>query len=148
MFQMSTEKLISNLRDKLKHQDDQICELREKLVKFNTVVANKDELQKQLTDLKRWMESVEFRERQINNDLLNEINCQSSKLEKAKAQYTMSRTEINRLLELNEHMTTQIDIQKQNEQKLIFDIKELEITQNRIRNELCNAKVNINYINK
>jgi len=145
---MSTEKLISNLRDKLKHQDDQICELREKLVKFNTVVANKDELQKQLTDLKRWMESVEFRERQINNDLLNEINCQSSKLEKAKAQYTMSRTEINRLLELNEHMTTQIDIQKQNEQKLIFDIKELEITQNRIRNELCNAKVNINYINK
>lgn len=144
---MSDETLISYLRDKVKCQEDQICELREKLIKFHVITVEKDELQSQLNDLKRWVESVEFREKEINNELLNEMNHQSLKLEKAKADYIASRTQISRLLELNENMTSQIDIHKQNEQRLTTDIEELEITQKRIRNELCNAKVNMNCMN-
>lgn len=140
---MTHDPLTRELKDKLCYQEDQIYKLREKLVTYDKVISKKEELECQLNELKRWLEDVEFKEKKINNDLLNNLECQSKKLKQSEAAECQLRAEKNKLLDINDCMAEQIRTLTQNEQKLLNSIEELTIFKNRLQCELTNATVSL-----
>lgn len=138
---MSYEQTIKELKDKTCYQEQQIYTLREKLVTHDKVIAKNDELQCHLRDLKQWIEHIEFKEKQMNTDLLNNLECQAKKLKKSEVAECQLRTEKNSLVDLNDRMTEQIRTLTQNEQKLLNSIEELTIYKNRLQSEITDANV-------
>lgn len=138
---MAHDPLTRELKDKLCYQEDQIYRLREKLVTYDKVISKKEELECQLNELKQWLEDVQFKEKKINTDLLNNLECQSKKLKQSEAVECQLRAEKNKLLDLNDCMTEQIRTLTQNEQKLQNSIEELMICKNRLQCELTDANV-------
>lgn len=138
---MSHDHIIRELKDKACSQEEQIYKFREKLVTYDKVITEKEELQCELNDLKRWMEDVKCKEQQINADLMNSLDCQSKKLKKSEASESQLRTEKNRLLDFNDRMTEQIKKLKQNEQKHLTSIEELTLSKKSLQCELTNANV-------
>lgn len=140
---MPCDQLISDLKDKACYQEEQIHLLREKLVAYDKVISKKEELQSQLQDVKRWMEDVELKDKQINTDLLNNLECQTMKLKKSEMALCQLQTERNRLLDLNDRLAEQISALKDSEQNLLNAIEELTICKKRLQCELSTAHVSI-----
>lgn len=142
---MSYDQLIRDLKDKACCQEEQIHLLREKLVTYDKIISTKEELQNQLQDVKRWIEDIELKEKQINTDLLNNLECQTIKLKQSEIEVCQLQTERNRLLDLNDRLAEQIKALKDSEQKLINSIEELMICKKRLQFELSTVHVSIYY---
>jgi len=143
---MQENVLHSDLKETVKYQHEQICSLKTKLMTHEGISDQNDELRVQLDSLKLWIQSMQFKENEMNKDLLNEVNCQSAELEKSRRDNATMRVEINRLIELSEHLSTQIDEIKQTEQKKAYDMEDLKTVHNRVLKELRNTEVNVNFI--
>lgn len=140
---MPYDALIRDLKNKACCQEEQIHLLKKKLVAYNEVINKKEELQSQLQDVKRWMEDVELKDKQINTDLLNNLECQTIKLKKSEMTVSQLQTERNRLLDLNDRLAKQISALKDSEQNLLNTIEELTICKKRLQCELSTANVSI-----
>jgi len=128
-----------------KNVEEEICKLKNKLIRYDEILAEKDELHNQLNDLKRWIENVEIKEKQINNDLLNDLDNQTKKLKKAEESEAILQTEKKELLNRIDRKTEEISTLKKKEENLLIEMEELNTNKKQMQNELSKAKVLINY---
>jgi len=139
---MSRDQTTQNLKDRLACENNKVCALKEKLVTYDKDVAMKDDLKCQLHSLQKWIEDVDCKVKQSNNDVLNIINKQKQKIKEAEMQECKLRPENTKLKNTNDCLTEKINTLNWKEQTLIAEIDKLELCKVNIQNELCNAEVN------
>ncbi|XP_003242602.1 myosin-10 [Acyrthosiphon pisum] len=152
---MSQDQKTQDLKDKLDCQNSQICVLQEKLVTYDKDILKKDDLKCRLHNLQQWIEDVDCKVKQSNNDVFNIINKQKQKIKEAEVQECMLRSENTRLHNANDCITEKLNKLHRKEQALIAEIEKLELCKINIQNELCSAqtrvdemKCNINSLKK
>lgn len=139
---MSYDQVTRDFKDEYNFQDE-IYKLKTKLIRYNKILAEKNELHCQLNYLKQWIEGVHYNEKQANKDLFNDLDCQTGKLKKTEESEAVLKAENNDLLNQIDRKTEEICTLKQNEQKLLNEVKELKMNKKEIQNELCKVKVSI-----
>lgn len=132
---------IRYLKDKLGCQNEQICQLKEKLVTFDELVNNNNELKTKFDKFKQWVEDITKKENKMKNDNLNNLELYKQKLIESKLNESKLQSENKKLIEDIECMQKNINTYKNNEQKHSTEIEDLEEHKTRIINDLCNAKV-------
>lgn len=132
-----------DLKDRLACQNNKVCGLKEKLVTYDRDVAMKEDLKCQLHNLQKWIEDVDCKVKQSNNQMINIINNQKQKTKEAETQECKLRSENTRLNNLNDCFTEKINTLNRKEQTLIAEIEKLELCKINIQNELCAAEVNL-----
>lgn len=140
---MSRDQVTQDFNAKLHHLISKICELRESLVTYKKDVSTRDNLKCRLHDLKQWIEDVDCKVNQSNNDILNIIDKQIQKIKDAEVQANMLRSENCKLLNTKECITEKINTLTQKEQTLVAEMGKLELVNINIQSELCNAEVSL-----
>ncbi|XP_026820541.1 centromere-associated protein E-like [Rhopalosiphum maidis] len=143
---MSRDHTTQDLKDRLACQNNKVCALKEKLVTYDRDVAMKEDLKCQLHNLQKWIEDVDCKVKQSNNQMINIINNQKQKTKEAETQECKLRSENTRLNNLNDCFTEKINTLNRKEQTLIAEIEKLELCKINIQNELCAAEARVNEI--
>lgn len=138
---MSRGQVTQDFKDKLTHHNNQICEFKESLVTYDKDVSTRDDLKCRLHDLQQWIEDVDCKVKQSNNDILNIVNKQLQKIKDAEVQECMLRSDNSNLLNTKECITEKLNTLTRKEQALVAEIEKLELLNMNIQNELCNAEV-------
>jgi len=140
---MSRDQKTQDLKDKLACQNNQICELTEKLVTYEKDILKRDDLKCRLHSLQQWIEDVDCKVKQSNNDVFNIINKQKQKIKEAEGQECMLRSENSRLHNTKDCIAEKLNKLQRKEQALIAEIEKLELCKINIQNELCSAQVSL-----
>lgn len=140
---MSLDQIAIDLKVKLACQHEEICILKEKLITFDEIICQKNDLQCQINNLKQWMEDVKADDERMKNTLLNSLDIQTGKLKKVEVAECKMRLDIKGLNEVNECLTKKLRTLEEDEQRLIYEKKDLELCKNRALEELCCAKVSV-----
>lgn len=145
---MTLDQVTIELKAKLACQYEEINLLKEKLITFDEISAQKNDLQSQICSLKQWMEDIKVDDESMRKTLLNNLETQTQKLRKVESDECKARAEIKRLGEINELLNEKIRTLEENEQNLKCEKNDLEVCKNRALDELFNAKVSIIYVHK
>ncbi|XP_025196738.1 filament-like plant protein 1 [Melanaphis sacchari] len=137
---MSRDQRTQDLKDRLACQNNKVCALKDKLVTYEKDIAMKNDLKCQLYNLQKWIEDVDFKVKQSNNDVLSIINKQKQKIKEVETQECKLRSENTKLNDSNDCITEKLYTLNQKEQTLIVEIEKLELCKINIQNELCNAE--------
>lgn len=124
-----------------KNCQEQICKLKNKLIKYDEILEEKDQLHKQLNDFKQWMENVSNKEKQMSNDLLMNLEYQKHQLRKAEESEAVLQTKNKELLDTIDKKNEQIRTLEETQQCLRIEIEQLQTDKERTQNELCKVKV-------
>lgn len=138
---MSQDQKTQDLKDKLDCLNNQICVLKENLITYDKDILKKDDLKCRLHNLQQWIEDVDCKVKQSNNDVFNIINKQKQKIKEAEVQECMLRSENTRLHNANDCITDKLNKLHRKEQALTAEIEKLELCKINIENELCSAQV-------
>jgi len=138
---MSHDQKTQDLKDKLACHNDEICVLKENLVTYDKDILKKDDLKCRLHNLQQWIEDVDFKVKQSNNDVFNIINKQKQKIKEVEEQECMLRSENTRLHNANDCITEKLNKLRRKEQALTAEIDKLELCKINIQNELCSTQV-------
>ncbi|CAH1732495.1 unnamed protein product [Aphis gossypii] len=141
---MSRDQTTQNLKDRLACENNKVCSLKEKLISYDKDVAMKDDLKCQLYNLQKWIDDVDCKVKQSNNDVLCIINKQKQKIKEAEVQECKLRSENTKLKTTNDCLTEKINTLNRKEQTLIAEIEKLEQCKINIQNELCSAEARVN----
>lgn len=141
---MQSDQETNYLNDKSACQHEEIYKLKEKLVTYNEVNDKKKQLESQLNELKKWVEDVKYKDNQMIYDIKNNYDIQTEKLRKAEEFICKLQTENKKLLDVNECITKQLNMIKKREQKILIEIEDSKICQNRLKDDLHYAKVKYN----
>ncbi|VVC30984.1 Hypothetical protein CINCED_3A020926 [Cinara cedri] len=128
------------LNEKLACQQEQICKLKEKLITYDEVNDKKEQLEIQLEKLKKWLEDMEVKDNRMKRNMKSDLEIQTEKLRKAEDVAFELRMENKKLLDVNECIVEQLNTIKKNEQKILIEMDDLKICQNRIKDDLAYAK--------
>ncbi|VVC44139.1 Hypothetical protein CINCED_3A019488 [Cinara cedri] len=120
-----------------------LCQLEEKLSTYEDDLSKKKEMQNQVCKLKEWLEEIQHKSNKMNNDMINNLDVQTEKLNKVEATECMLRNENKKLLDVNDRTGHQLSDLKKQEQKLPMEIEDLKIRKDCIQNDICNAKVEV-----
>lgn len=120
---------------------EQICKLKERLISYEEILAEKVQLLGQLNDLKRWVKNVKHKEKQMNSDLLNNSDIQIKRLKEAEEFKAILQAENKELLKNIDLKTEQICTLKQIEENLLKVMEESKMNKKKIKNEFYEAKV-------
>ncbi|XP_060856312.1 myosin-10-like [Metopolophium dirhodum] len=140
---MSRDQKTQDLKDKLACQNSQICILQEKLVTYDKDISKKDDLKCRLHNLQQWIEDVDCKVKQSNNDVFNIISKQKQKIKEAEVQECMLRSENTRLHNANDCIAEKLNKLHRKEQALTAEIEKLELCKINIQNELCSAQTRV-----
>jgi len=140
---MSRDQKTHDLKDRLACQNSQICILQEKLVTYEKDISKKDDLKCRLHNLQQWIEDVDCKVKQSNNDVFNIISKQKQKIKEAEVQECMLRSENTRLHKTNDCIAEKLSKLNRKEQALVAEIEKLELCKINIQNELCIAQVSL-----
>lgn len=140
---MSHDQLLRDLKEKTAYQEEQIYILRKKLASLDEVIAKKEELQTQYNNLKRWIEDTKYKEKQMHNDLLVDYDKLSEKLTKAETAEGELKREKNKLTDVNDRITEQLNDLKQNENKILSENTNLKTSLKCVQSELHKVKVSV-----
>lgn len=135
-------KVRQNSKAKENYQE-QICELENKLIRYDEIITEKDELHSQINDFKLWIENTELKEERIRKNLLNDLDTQTKKLRKSEECQVILKTENKGLLSEIGSKDEQICTLKQKEQSLRNEADDLKKNKKQIENDLRKAKVNL-----
>lgn len=138
---MSHDCLMKDLKEKTAHEEEQICMLKGKLVTYDETLNKKYELQAQVQNLKQWIESVQCKDKQIKNDLMNNCKAITKKLKKAEMDECLLIKENNKLAVVNCRITEQLNTLKQSKNNILHDIRDLETCLNCCQSESCKIQV-------
>jgi len=139
------EQLIKSLKDKVRVKNETICKLRDKVVTYDEILAERNDLQSKLNDVQLWMEDLDKKEKQMNKELLKDYDEQLKKLKEAEETLAITKTENRKLIDFNDAISEQLNTVSMNEIRHHNEIKELELCQKRAQNELCSFKVSLTY---
>jgi len=142
---MSRDQTTLDLKGKLTNLNSQICVLKENLVTYDKDISKKDDLKCRLHNLQQWIEDVDYKVKQSNNDVFNIINKQKQKIKEAEVQECMLRSENTRLQTENDCIAEKLNTLNRKEQALSTEIEKLELCKVNIQNELCSTKVSLIY---
>jgi len=140
---MSRDQVIQDLKDKLACQNNEICELKNNLVTYDKDISTKDDLKCRLHNLQQWIEDVDSKVKQSNNDMSNIIKKQVQKTKEAEVQECVLRSENTRLRNANDSFIEKLNTLERKEQTLIAEIEKLELCKINIQKELCSAEVSL-----
>lgn len=140
---MELDQITIDLKVKLACQHEEICLLKEKLITYEEVLTQKNELQCQFIKLKQCMEAAESDNELIKKNILTSIAIQTENLRIAEIAECKLRKEIRRLLNINECLTEKINKLEENIRKLQIERDDLEWCKNRALDELCYTNVSL-----
>lgn len=140
---MSRNQITIDLKTKVAGQYDEICLLRDKLITFDEISSQKNDLQCQVNNLKQWIEDVKTNDEQMKKTMLSNLDIQTEKLRKVELIECKARSDNKRLTEVNECLTEKLYKIEENEQRLKYENNDLLVCKNRALDELCNVKVSI-----
>lgn len=140
---MSRDQKTQDLQDNLACLNDQICILKDKLVTYDKDILKRDDLKCRLHNLQQWIEDVDCKVKQSNNDVFNIIKKQKQKIKEAEVQECMLRSENTRLQNANDCIADKLNTLNRKEQALTAEIDKLELSKINMQNELCSAQVSL-----
>lgn len=140
---MSRDQTTQDLKDKLACQNSQICVLKENLLTYDKDISKRDDLKCRLHNLQQWIEDVDCKVKQSNNDVFNIIKKQKQKIKEAEVQECMLRSENTRLHNANDCIAEKLNTLIRKEQALTAEIEKLESCKVNIQKELCTVQVSL-----
>lgn len=137
-----------HLRMKVYHEYKKICDLEEKLKRYNEDVCEKEELQIRINDLQRILEEIEFGMKQTYEDHLKMKDSILKKLDHYKIIENSVHVKNQRLNDAIDQKTKHLDTLKLDKEKRTRDIENLNMCNENLKNEMNNSEVsiNINYV--
>lgn len=140
---MPCDKEIAHLKAALECKKNIIYKLEDKLYTYDDELNKKEDMQTELYKLEQWLENIQCKSIQMENDMLNDLNVQTEKLNDIEACKCALKKKNNELHDENDCTNQQLNETKKEEQKLLNEIDDLNNCKNRIQNDVCNLKVSI-----
>lgn len=139
---MCSSETIKELKQIITDKDEQICILNKKLENFDSLVNERDHLREIYKDFECYDAQYRNENRQLFKVLLEKYEIQTETLKKvANAEY-QCELENEKLEDKNNCMNHQLQILKNNENKLQSELADSKTNLQSVQNELCTIKVN------
>lgn len=141
---MYSEDTTQELQEIVSYQKEKICKLKKKLVEFDLVVSERNDLKNIYNQFEQSNEDSNNEScKKSFNKLLAKCNIQSEKLKEAADKEHQWILKYERLDDVNSDLNCKLRTLISNEKKLQSMLAEIETTLKCVQRELCTTQVNI-----